>query len=595
MTEEKLGEYLGPIPQYLDFIRKPAKYYGELRAKFIQTKGGKTRLFWHIRAAPYVIQQIRRIFYGTRHDAKGSALIPHSERTIGDINWFMIRYPLKIKSPEEWKDAYNRGLHYVLEREKINRKKSVTQPSADFQGKLLEFQKKGLAFIKHNKKCLLADEMGLGKTVQALALLSKLKSFPALIVVPPHLINQWKLEIRKFLGKKIKIHKIKGRTPYVLPNADIYLIHYLIVRNWHNDLIEKSFDMFVFDECQELRRVESQKYQTIQQMVQLSDPEYCIGLSGTPIYNYGYEIYNVMNVLNEGCLGYLPYFLREWGEDWNRRIIKSPVQLGAFMKDSGLLIRRRKDDVLKELPPKRRMLQVVDLDDSLYITGMKKSVELAKRIAIVEDKDKARLMLEAVSNTRRVSGIAKAQHVAEFVKPILESDQPVLLYGFHHDVMDLYAKYLKDHNPLFITGRQSTKEKEENVKSFMDKETNLLCINLRTTAGLNLQRARCVIFGELDYSPAVHTQAEDRAHRIGVKDSVLAYYLVAETPSDVEIVGCLDLKQSQFRGLMHDKSETKEEVTFSQREASKFMWNIVDHVRKGVVTVAVNDTSHYIG
>jgi len=594
MSEQTLGEYLGTPPQYFDLLKKPTKYYGTLKSKFLQSTGGTVRLHWRIKAEPHIILVIKRLFYGTRFDAKGVAFIPHNERIIGDLNWFMMRYPLKILSPDDWKDAYERGMYYVLEREAINKKKSIVQPASDFQGKLLDFQKSGLAFIKHNKKCLLADEMGLGKTVQALALLNKIKSYPALIVVPPHLLGQWKREAKRFLGEDIEIHTIKGLTPYVLPKAHIYLIHYLVFRTWYHDLIDQNINVFVFDECQELRRAESQKYFSIQQTIQQSKPEYCIGLSGTPIYNYGAEIFNVMNILNEGSLGYLPYFLKEWGMDHNRRVIEHPEKLGAMMKDQGLIMRRRKEDVLTELPPKRRMLQVIDLDDSLYFKGMKKSRELVKRIAIVEDKDKTVLMLEAVNNARRISGIAKAQHVAEFVKPILESEQPVLLYGFHHDVMDLYAKYLEEHNPQFITGRQTTKQKEENVKYFMDGQTNLLCINLRTTAGLNLQRARCVIFGELDYSPAVHTQAEDRAHRIGVKDSVLAYYLVAETPSDIEIVNCLDLKKTQFQGLMHDKPESKEDVTSSQREASTFMWNIVERVRKGDVTIDVEESLSYI-
>ena len=87
----------------------------------------------------------------------------------------------------------------------------------------------------------------------------------------------------------------------------------------------------------------------------------------------------------------------------------------------------------------------------------------------------------------------------------------------------------------------------------MAGKTNLCCISLRAASGLNLQRASCVVFGELDWSPAVHSQAEDRAHRIGQKDSLLCYYLVSPKGSDAEMQEALGLKVSQFLQLMGDR------------------------------------------
>ena len=89
----------------------------------------------------------------------------------------------------------------------------------------------------------------------------------------------------------------------------------------------------------------------------------------------------------------------------------------------------------------------------------------------------------------------------------------------------------------------------------MQERTQLCCISLRAAAGLNLQKATCVVFGELDWSPAVHSQAEDRAHRIGQKDSLLCYYLVSPGGSDSDVQEALGLKVSQFMGLMGEKAE----------------------------------------
>jgi len=114
---------------------------------------------------------------------------------------------------------------------------------------------------------------------------------------------------------------------------------------------------------------------------------------------------------------------------------------------------------------------------------------------------------------------------------------------------------------------------------FMNGETNLLCISLRSASGLNLQRATCVVFGELDWSPAVHSQAEDRAHRIGQEDSVLCYYLVTQTGSDQHIQDHLGLKVSQFIGIMGDEGETEEDRMLSQRSAKEHLKGIVESLR----------------
>ena len=129
------------------------------------------------------------------------------------------------------------------------------------------------------------------------------------------------------------------------------------------------------------------------------------------------------------------------------------------------------------------------------------------------------------------------------------------MFAHHHAVMDIYREELKAFSPVFVTGRESSAQKEQAVLDFMQERTQLCCISLRAAAGLNLQKATCVVFGELDWSPAVHSQAEDRAHRIGQKDSLLCYYLVSPGGSDSDVQEALGLKVSQFMGLMGEKAE----------------------------------------
>jgi hypothetical protein len=111
----------------------------------------------------------------------------------------------------------------------------------------------------------------------------------------------------------------------------------------------------------------------------------------------------------------------------------------------------------------------------------------------------------------------------------------------------------------------------------MNGKTDLCCVSLRAASGLNLQRATCVVFGELDWSPAVHSQAEDRAHRIGQKDSLLCYYLVCPSGSDSLMQDALGLKVSQFLGLMGE--EPKSELD-AAREANLARHHVEDMVKR---------------
>ena len=189
------------------------------------------------------------------------------------------------------------------------------------------------------------------------------------------------------------------------------------------------------------------------------------------------------------------------------------------------------------------------------------------------------LLAESISQyARQATGVAKAPYVCQFVRMLLDNGEKVLLFAHHHEVMDIYRRELKAYHPGFITGRESADEKAKAVERFMDGKTDLCCISLRAASGLNLQRAGCVVFGELDWSPAVHSQAEDRAHRIGQQDSLLCYYLVAPGGSDAVMQEALGLKVSQFVQLMGDTPQSQEEVLAGAGQAREYLEKLAEQV-----------------
>ena len=177
---------------------------------------------------------------------------------------------------------------------------------------------------------------------------------------------------------------------------------------------------------------------------------------------------------------------------------------------------------------------------------------------------------------RQATGIAKAPFVCQFVRALLENGEQVLLFAHHHKVMDYYREELKAFHPVFITGRETGNQKEMAVSAFMEEKTNLCCVSLRAASGLNLQKATCVVFGELDWSPAVHSQAEDRAHRIGQRDSLLCYYLVSPQGSDADIQEALGLKVSQFLGLMNEKAPSSSMMQADAEAARRYVEKMLD-------------------
>ena len=563
-------------PSYLREVGAPVHFYGTLGYN------RKARC-WVIKGEPCVTELAKRLFPGCEGRGRGEARFTAHRRIIGELNWLMLRYPLEVREAdrERWAEALEEARDYAAWREaRLSMPESADPPAERFSGELMPFQKQGLAFLLGSRRALLADEMGLGKTVQALSYLATTARFPVLAVVPPHLVRNWQREIERFLSLPggVRVHVIRGLTPYELPEADVYIIHYLLLRGWKKALPECRFQTVVFDEIQELRHAGTEKYSSASLVASAADS--VIGLSGTPIYNHGGEIWNVVNILDFHFLGSWESFSREWCYGYNSAIVAKPDLLGEHLRREGLMLRRTKREVLPELPAKRRLVQEIDWDDKTYRSLMQPVFEKVRALGRIEDASQRALAEDDIcQKQRQATGIAKARHVAAFVEALIEEGEAVLLFAHHHAVMDIYKAELKARRPAFITGRESEGEKDAAAARFMEGKTDLCCVSLRSASGLNLQRATCVVFGELDWSPAVHAQAEDRAHRIGHVDSLLCYYLVSPRGSDQDMQEALGLKVSQFVSLMGDRPASEDQRLLLETEARDRIKRLVEKLR----------------
>ena len=381
ITMDDCGDYApagAEYPAYLRDVPPGRRVYGTL------SYNRKSKC-WTIKGEPCVTELAKRLFPGCDGRGRGVARFTAHRRIIGELNWLMLRYPLQVKEGDRarWESALEEAREYAVRREQaLSMPETATPPAGTFSGELLPFQKQGLGFMLSTRRCLLADEMGLGKTVQALAFLATTAAYPAILVVPPHLIRNWQREVERFLSPdgRLRVHVIRGLTPYALPEADIYIIHYLLLRGWKEVLPKAGFRTVIFDEMQELRRNGTGKYSAASLLSEAC--ENCIGLSGTPIYNNGGEIWNVVNIIDFHFLGDWESFSREWCYGYNTAVVAKPELLGEHLRSEGLMLRRLKSDVLTELAPKRRLVQEIDWDDAVYRALMKPASTILLSLAL---------------------------------------------------------------------------------------------------------------------------------------------------------------------------------------------------------------------
>jgi hypothetical protein len=506
---------------------------------------------WIISALlPNVSIRFKQLFAGVRKSSTGPFPLIDTLDNATDLLWFTQRYPLTVSTSD---------IRYLKKRSKqhttlVEKTESILSPNyqATERGGLKAgqslrwYQLTALDFIESVNSVLLIDDVGLGKSYEGLGIGLLPKKLPLVIVCQPHLQEQWAQKAAEFID--LSVHCLKGNTPYELPSADIYIVKYSQLSPWVDVLSSGWIKAIAFDEIQELRTgTESNKGHAARIICEAVETR--VGLTATLIYNYGIEAFNIVNIIRPGLLGTKDEFSREWCG--HAGVVKNPDALGAYLRETQMILRRTKKDVGQEAKQKRPHVEWVAHSEK----DVKDIEQLAEQLAIQalsSDRDSRHAAGQFSLRMRMMTGIAKAKAVAAYVRMFVETGTPILLFGWHHEVYDIWAKELSDLNPLFYTGRQSTAQKEKNKHAFIRGESNILVMSLRSGAGTDgLQhRASTCIYGEFDWSPKVHTQCTGRLDRDGQVDEVFAFYVATQYGSDPAILDVLGLKESQSHGII---------------------------------------------
>ncbi len=525
------------------------------------------------RAVTMVSRLIPQSWYG---EGPNEAIVPDNSQNIQQIQWILERYPMEILSKSVWRRKILKSVSKQIKPKKIEKLNKIN-PSKQFKGKLLNFQKEGLDFLlKSSGNALLADEMGLGKTVQTLAYLSTEKqASPTLVIAPLVTLRNWQREIEKFMKKKSRNGRLmEGRLPSStlirkgksqdIGKYDFYIINYELLEKRLDDLSKLNIRTIICDEVQNLRSKSTKKYAAVKKLVALKSVKYRIGLSGTPIYNHGSEIWPIVDILRPGLLGNFKEFCEYFcyvNDKGKAIVLENKRESLREELCRHVMLRRKKSDVLKELKDKVRYKEFIDSDSSYYnkeLDKIWKKLEEEQKEAETEF-DKSASYQRAIQSERQAAGVAKLPHVINFVKNIMEIDESVVVFCHHRAIHDLLHQSLNEYNPASIIGGQSDTIRQSQIDMFQEGKTKLMIAGLRAgNVGINLTRAKYVIFAELDWSPAIHRQAEDRLHRIGQKNTVFAYYLIGNGTLDDHVAKILVDKSYEIDTVLDKTTESFE-------------------------------------
>ncbi len=509
---------------------------------------------------PHASRRFRELFKEVKSGTRPPWRIQSKPDTAVDLEWFFQRYPAAISDvarrimrsgASQWQESRAR-LDQIMTREFTPPTtvsfKDGRQPYA--------YQARAAALARETGRILLLDDGGLGKTVSALAMISDPDFLPAIVVPPPHIADQWVEEYIEVFTT-LRAHVVKGTTPYKLPPADVFILPYSRLSGWVSHAHEFGHRSIVLDEIQDLRRgQETDKGRAAKAFIEAPTVRLRAGLTATPIYNYGSEIYRIVDYVAPGALGSWESFVVEWcvskGDHW---VVKEPDVLGDWLRSEGIALRRTEHDeeVKSNLPPLNRLIVNVPWDDGAVDDDQALRRSLALKVMSGNFTQSGQAARELDVMMRHDTGVAKARGVAAYVAMLAAAGEKVLLTGWHRDVYEVWLRDLAAYKPVMYTGSESPSAKKKSKDAFINGDAGVMIMSLRSGSGTDGLQDVCahVVFGELDWSPQVHTQVIWRLRRPGQKRQVTAHFLVTDRGSDPVIVETNGLKASQSHAILN--------------------------------------------
>jgi superfamily II DNA or RNA helicase len=455
------------------------------------------------------------------------------------------------------------------------------------------YQQEGLNWLgflrEHGFGGILADDMGLGKTVQALAHLLVEKASgradrPSLVVAPTSLMANWRQEAARF-APDLRVLIWHGGDRHELAenfaNYDLIVTSYALLPRDQEILGKQEYHVLILDEAQYIKNART----TYAKVAGALKARHRLCMTGTPLENHLGELWSLMSFLMPGVLGDSKQFRQLFRDPVEKR--RDAARLEALRRRvRPFLVRRRKEDVLKELPPKTHIVRTAELlgtqrdlyetirlamqrrvRDALNIKGMARS-----QIVILDALLKLRQVccdprLVKLGAAERVHDSAKLELLMEMLPQMLSEGRRVLLFSQFTSMLELIELRLEALGIEYVKLTGSTTNRETPVRRFQECEVPLFLISLKAGGtGLNLTAADTVIHYDPWWNPAVEDQATDRAHRIGQQKAVFVYKLLTAGTVEEKIVALQEKKRALVEGLLASDGQAGPQLTKEELE-----------------------------
>lgn len=428
-----------------------------------------------------------------------------------------------------------------------------------------------------HKAFLLADVPGLGKTMQVIAYLTREAAInpaknKAIIVCPASIKDNWERELRFFYDDFWKITIVNGGKHKFLDSLsdkdnNLIIVNYDLIQSKNlvlSQLQKFQPDYFVCDEAHYLKNAQAKRVFSVKILLKnWLKLHTIIYMTGTPITNRPKEIHSLLVMLNPSCLGpysqYYPFARRycagkegKWGFEANGS--SNEEELKLRLQASGILIRRKKEEVLTQLPDKT--MSVLCFEDNKEANAIIKhydiAVDLDTHIEALKHW-KGRVVNENLATARRKLAIAKLKDSVPAIIEALDSNQKVVVFCWHTEVLNILEKELKDYNPAVIGGKTKTSLRQQEVDRFQNDDNCRVFIGNIAAAGvgITLTAASWVEFVEISWVPGEVAQAIDRCHRLGQKASVHARFHVVKNSVDEVLVNAIIKKNITIKKILN--------------------------------------------
>lgn len=495
----------------------------------------------------------------------GGRSLPLDPWVVHHLDGFLAQHGVAIDAPAEaaLEDLREEAAEAQtqIRRSKATEAEPLDGVAEKLGGELQPFQWAGVRYVLDARRVFLSDEQGLGKTVQALAALEADGAYPAVVVCPASLKLNWLREAGRWLPHR-SVEVVEGGVA-VPKTGDITIINYEVVGKHYDTLARLRPEAMVVDESHYCKNPRAKRTQAVRKLAEsVTRGGLRVALTGTPVLNHPEELISQLRIIGR---------LDEFGSGarFSRQFqgVLTEERLHWHLRKS-CFVRRLKSEVLPQLPAKRQTIVPVSLDNEReYRVAERDVVEWLRtqplELSDLNAKIASTLRAERLAQLgalQRLAARGKLNAALAWIHDFLASGEPLVVFARHREVQEAVLERFPD--ALHLFGRDSLQDREASVQAFQNPEGPrlIVCATRVASQGITLTRASNVAFLELEWTPALHDQAEDRCHRIGQTDSVTAWYLLAANTIDETMATLIERKRGIISAVTDGKRIDGENV-----------------------------------